>query len=74
MECKTCGGNGVRKGRIFCSRKCFTDDMRKRRNEHTNNWRGEDVSIQRKHAWLDDNFGQPKICEVRSSNGSFMKL
>ena len=47
----------------FCSYKCYWEDMKRRRNEKTSNWKGDNVQKSAVHRWLNLNYGKPQICE-----------
>src|SRR3990167_7798730 len=49
--------------RKFCSYKCYWEDMKRRRNEKTSNWKGDNVQKSAVHRWLNLNYGKPQICE-----------
>ena len=54
-----------RGGGLTCSRDCYYDRLRKivKREEHSPNWKGDDVKKGALHDWVRKHLGKPKKCE-----------
>lgn len=60
-DCLMC--DKPRTGKKFCSKLCYWEHMKTRREEETSNWRGNNTKQGGVHQWMYRNYGQENICE-----------